>query len=228
MRRSYISPEYNSNVVNGTLNMLEESNFFSAKMLEIEEKLLIDNIDILWYQSQTKEQLDISIESTSAPYLYSPSEDKQQNLSLTINTAETPAGLQSKNTRWIFEINLKQILTNYLYAIFKKYRTFEGVKNSQTIYDDVDIAIINYINNNVLNRYRYNKIDLYLAYRSVGEENQLKYKNNWNINLAEETLIENYQTVLETDESIVKLLFLQLNSSEYIFDYYYNIHFERI
>lgn len=228
MRRSYISPEYNSNIVNGTLNMLEESNFFSAKMLEIEEKILINNIDILWHQSQNKEQLDISIESTSLPYLYSPSEDKQKNLSLTINTSETPTGLQSKNTRWVFHINLKEILINYLYATFKKYRTFEGVKNSQTIYNDVDLAIINYIKNNVLNRYRYNKIDLYLVYRNIGEENQLKYKNNWNINLSEETLIENYQTVLNTDESIVKLLFLQLNSSEYIFDYYYNIHFERI
>jgi hypothetical protein len=67
-----------------------------------------------------------------------------------------------------------------------------------------------------------------LSYRDINEENQLKYKNNWNINLPEETLIENYQTVLNSDESVVKLLFLQLNSSEYIFDYYYNIHFERI
>lgn len=228
MKRSYISPEYSSNVVNGSFNMVEESNFFSAKMLEIDEEIIINNIDILWHQSQNKEQIDLSVESTSLPYLYSPSEDKQKNLSLTINTSETPTGLQSKNTRWVFEINLREILTNYLYATFKKYRTFEGVKNSQTIYNDVDVAIISYIKKNVLNRYRYKKIDLYLAYRSISEENMLKYKNNWNINLSEDTLIENYQTVLNEDESIIKLLFLQLNSSEYIFDYYYNIQFERI
>lgn len=228
MRRNYMSPEYNNNVVYGTLNMIEESNFFCSKMLEIEEKILIDNIDILWYQSQNKEQLDVSVESDSLPYLYSTSQDKQDKLSLTIDKSETPMGLQSKNTRWVFEIKLKEILTNYLYATLKKYRTFEGVKNSYTIYNDVDEAIVNYIKNNVLNRYRYSKIDLYLSYRDINEENQLKYKNNWNINLPEETLIENYQTVLNSDESVVKLLFLQLNSSEYIFDYYYNIHFERI
>lgn len=228
MRRSYISPEYNSNIVNGTLNMVEESNFFSAKMLEIDEEIIIDNIDIIWYQSLKKEQLDLSVESTSAPYLYSPSNDKQKNLSLRINTTETPPGLQSKSTRWLFEINLKEILINYLYAILKKYRTFEGVKNSQTIYNDVDVAIINYIKSNIINRYRYKKIDLYLAQRSIGEENTLKYKNNWNINLSELELIENYQTTLNSDESVIRLQYLQLNSNDYIFDYYYNIHFERI
>lgn len=228
MRRSYISPEYNNNIVNGTLNMLEESNFFSAKMLELDQEIIINNIDILWYQNQNKEQLDLSVETTSLPYLYSPSEDKLNNLSLTINGSETPPGLQSRNTRWTFEIKIKDILTNYLYATLKKYRTFEGVRNNFTLYNDVDIAIIEYIRKNILNRYRYKKIDLYLVYRSINEENQLKYKNNWNINLPEESLIENYQTNINGDESLLKILFLQLNSSEYIFDYYYNIHFERI
>lgn len=228
MRRTYISPEYNFKKVNGTFNMIEESSYFSSKMLNITDKVFIDNIDILWYQNKSKEQLDLGLESTSLPYLYSPSEDKQKNLSLTINNAETPLGLESKNTRWIFEINIKKILTNYLYATLKKYRTFEGVKNINTLYNDVDIAIINYITNNVINRYRFEKIDLYLSYRSISESNQIKYKNNWNINLGNESLIENYQLNIDSDQSILKLMFLQMNSQEYIFDYYYNISFERI
>lgn len=228
MRRSYISPEYNSSAVYGTFNMLEESNFFSAKMLEIDQNIIIDNIDIIWYQNKNKEQLDLSVESTSLPYLYSPSEDKLNNLSLNMNNGVNSTGLQSRNTRWLFEINLKSILTNYLYATIKKFRTFEGVKNKYTLYNDVDIAILNYIKKNITNRYRFKNIDLYLAYRSISEENQLKYKNNWNINLSEDSLIDNYQININDDESILKVIFLQMNSSEYIFDYYYNIQFERI
>lgn len=226
MRRSYMSPEFINNKVNGTLSMIEESNFFSARMLEIEESILIDNIDLLWYQNQNKEQLDLSIESSLLPYIYSPSEDKIQNLSLKINPNDTIG--QRRNTNWIFEINIQKILINYLYATLKKFRTFEGVRNNQTISNDVDVAIINYIKINILSRYKFKQIDLYLVNRDINEEGIIKYKNNWNINLPKESLIKNYQTVLNSDESVVKLLFLHLNSNEYIFEYYYNILFERI
>lgn len=227
MRRNYMSPEFINNKVNGTLSMIEESNFFSARMLEIEESILIDNIDILWYQSQTKEQLDLSIESSLTPYIYSPAQDKIQNLSLKVDPNETTIG-ERRNTRWIFEINIQKVLVNYLYATLKKFRTFEGVRNNQTIYNDVDVAIINYIKSNVLNRYKFKQIDLYLAFRDINEEGQLKLKNNWNINLPKESLTKSYQITTNADETVAKLLFLQLNSNEYIFDYYYNILFERI
>ena len=46
MRRTYISPEYYYNNVYGTFNMVEESNFFGAKMLEVEDMIPIDKQDI--------------------------------------------------------------------------------------------------------------------------------------------------------------------------------------
>jgi hypothetical protein len=46
MRRSYISPEYQNKAVSGTLNMLEESTFFGAKMLEVDDSIKIENQDI--------------------------------------------------------------------------------------------------------------------------------------------------------------------------------------
>jgi hypothetical protein len=227
MRRNYMSPEFINNRVNGTLSMLEESNFFSARMLEIEESILIDNIDLLWYQNQNKEQIDISIESSLLPYVYSPSQDKIQNLSLKIDPNDTTIG-QRRNTRWIFEINVQKILINYLYATLKKFRTFEGVKNGQTVYNDIDVAIINYIKINILNRYKFKQIDLYLVNRDINQEGLIKSKNIWNSNLSNDFLTKNYQTIINSDESVVKLLLLQLNSNEYIFEYYYNILFERI
>lgn len=228
MRRNYMSPEYSNNLVYGTLNMIEESNFFSSRMLEIEEEIIIDNIDMIWYQNSEKEQLDISLESTFAPYIYSTSQDKKDNVSLTIDESQTPIGINIRNIKWIFEIKIKEILTNYLFANLKKHRTFEGVKNAYTIYDDVDEAIIQYIKNNVLNRYKFKKIDLFISYINIGESEKLKYSNNWNSNLSSESLTKSYQSFLNSDESVIKLTFSQPNSNNYIFDYYYNIQFDRI
>ena len=228
MRRTYFSPEFTNNLVNGSLNVLEQSNFFSSKMLEIEDNIIIDNIDILWYDNNNGEQLDLSIESVNLPYVYSPSDDKFNNLKLSIDEYSTPKGVNSKNTKWIFEINLKSILSNYLFSTLKKYRTFEGVRNNSTIYNDVNVFINNYIKSNILNRYKLEKIDLFILNRSIGEDSQIKYKNNWNKNISVDALVKNYQITFNNDESIAKILFLQLNSNEYIFDYYYNIHYKKI
>lgn len=228
MRRTYFSPEFTNNLVNGSLNVLEQSNFFSSKMLEIEDNIIIDNIDILWYDNSNGEQLDLSIESVNLPYVYSPSDDKFNNLKLSIDEYSTPKGVNSKNTKWIFEINLKSILSNYLFSTLKKYRTFEGVRNNSTIYNDVNVFINNYIKSNILNRYKLEKIDLFILNRSIGEDSQIKYKNNWNKNISVDALVKNYQITFNNDESIAKILFLQLNSNEYIFDYYYNIHYKKI
>jgi len=61
MRRDYISPEYKSVRVYGTFNMLEESNFFGSKMLEIEDSIIISNQEIIYYQNENGEQIDYSI-----------------------------------------------------------------------------------------------------------------------------------------------------------------------
>ena len=65
MRRSYISPEFTDNPIYGTFNMIEESNFFAAKMLEVEDSIYISNQNIIYYQKLTGEQTDLSIESSS-------------------------------------------------------------------------------------------------------------------------------------------------------------------
>jgi hypothetical protein len=226
MRRTYISPEYHSNLVPGTLNMVEESNFFSAKMIDIEEEIKIDNIDIRWYQNPSNEQIDLSIESTINPSFYSTSNDKKSKHTLFLDKTQSDYQ-KERNAKWILDIDVRSILSNYIFATLKKYRTFEGVKNNTTVYNDVNISIKDYINFNIINRYKIKKIDLYLAYRNLTEQG-LRYKNNWNINLPDSSLFDKYQRISEYDESKVRLIFEQLNSSQYIFDYYFNISFERI
>jgi hypothetical protein len=229
MRRSYISPEYQTKAVYGTLNMLEESTFFGAKMLEIEDSIVIDTLDIIYYQNQNGEQLDLSIESSFASIVYSSSLDKEKNHTLVLDPSQPKSQLDN-NTRWILTIDLKTIITDYLFATLKKFRTFEGIKNDMNIYANTDTAIKSYINYNILNRYRYKSIEFYVNYVDLRNQNTLRYKNNWDKNsINTSNLLTKLQTETEFDESSIKVTFNQEKpSSTYRFDYYFNILFEKI
>jgi hypothetical protein len=229
MRRSYISPEYVDNKVYGTLNMVEESNFFGSKMLDIENTILIGIQDIIYYQNLKGEQIDYSVESSLQSYVYSPSTDKNSNHSLVIDESQ-PKYQLDKNTRWILTINLKEILGNYLFGLMKKYRTFEGLKNEMTRYNNVNVALESYITFNVLDRYKLKSVDLYITYKDLRSQSLLRYKNIWNSNI---TLPENKMTKLQTetsfDESTIKLFFNQEKpSSDYSFEYFFNINYEKL
>jgi hypothetical protein len=117
-----------------------------------------------------------------------------------------------------------------LTANFKKYRTFEGVRNEMTMYNDVNISIKNYITANVLNRYRYSGIELYIRYQDLRNQNLLRYKNIWSDIIVDNTYkLNKIQTETTFDGSSVKIYFNQEQpSSNYKFEYYFNILFEKI
>lgn len=229
MRRSYISPEYQTKSVYGTLNMLEESTFFGSKMLEIEDSISIDTLDIIYYQNQNGEQLDLSIESSFASIVYSSSDNKLKNHTLVLDTSQPKFQLDN-NTRWILTIDMKTIITDYLFATLKKYRTFEGIKNDMNIYSNTDTAIKSYINYNILNRYRYKSIQLYVNYVDLRNQSTLRYNNQWSRNsISTSNNLTKLQTETEFDESSIKVTFNQeMPSSTYRFDYFFNIIFEKI
>jgi len=227
MRRTYISPEYNNNLVSGTLNMFEESTFFGSKMLEIEDILLMDTMDIIWYQKNNKEQLDLSVESALDSYFYSPVDDKLSKSELYMDKKQSEYQ-KLRNTRWVLDINLQEMLENYLFSTLKKYRTFEGVRNNDTVGNDVDLSIKNYITNNILNHYRFDRIDFYIAYRDIDGTSIKKYNNNWNPYLPKEAIYNKYETKKSSDDSNIKIYFDQKSSSLYIFDYFFNVFYEKI
>lgn len=229
MRRSYISPEYIDNKVYGTLNMVEESNFFGSKMLDIEDTILIGTQDIIYYQNLKGEQIDYSVESSLQSYIYSPSTDKSSNHTLIVDDSQ-PKYQLDKNTRWILTINLKEILGNYLFGVMKKYRTFEGLKNEMTRYSNVNIALESYVTFNVLDRYKLKSIDFYIQYKDLRSQSLLRYKNTWNPNIM---LPENKMTKIQSetsfDESTINLFFNQEKpSSDYSFEYFFNINYEKL
>ncbi len=229
MRRSYISPEYDITPVYGTFNMLEESTFFSAKMLEIEDSITIDNLDIIYYQKDNGEQLDLSIESSLPSYAYSSTNDKNSHHTLVMDDSQPKYQLDN-NTRWLLKIELNTILINYLFSTLKKYRTFEGIKNDMTIYNNIDTAVYSYINLNILNRYKLKGVELYVKYNDLRSQSALRYKNIWDPSIkSPDNTLTKIQTQTEINESSIIIYFNQEKpSSTYNYNYYFNILFEKI
>jgi hypothetical protein len=229
MRRNYISPEFEHKEVYGTYNMVEESNFFGAKMLEIEDSILINNQNIIYYQMPNGEQLDLSVENTLQSYVYSASVDKEKNHILTIDPTQTEYTKENL-TNWTLDLNLKGILANYLFAELKSWRTFEGIRTNMNYYNDVNAAINNYINFNVIDRYKLSSIDLYLRYKDLRSQNLLRYKNAWNSEIVSPTTkFTKFQSEMSVDGGYAKVTFNQQQpSSLYTFEYFFNLNFEKL
>ena len=229
MRRTYISSEYSNTKTYGTFNMIEESNYFGSKMLEIEDNIYIENQNIIYYQRPSGEQINLSAETSIDSPVYSASSDKEKNHSLKIDESQTNYQNEN-NTKWIMDIKINDVLSNFLFANLKRYRTFEGMKTSLTRANDVNTTIREYINKNVSNRYKLSKIDLYIKYKDLRSQNVLRFKNTWSPIIGiDSNKFKKIQTETAFDGSSIKLLFNQEQpSTQYSFEYYFNILFEKI
>lgn len=241
MRRTYISPEFNYSPIWGTFNMQEESSIFASKMLEIEDMLEIHDQSLVYFQNSGGEQLDLIVES-SLPFIsYSSSTDKLLNHILKIDESQTESQ-KSNKTRWIIEIDLRTILINYIFATLKRWRTFEGVRNSMVKSGDVSFAIKEYVIKNVLDRYKLSKIELFLNYVPIQNQNSLRFNSLWASEtnqfrssilisdiVNESNKLRSFQTMTEFDFSKTVLTFSQeKSSSEFCFDYYFKLFYEKI
>lgn len=176
MRRNYISPEFKYSKENGTFNMIEERSFMGSKMLEIEDSIIIDNRDIIYYQKSNGEQVSLSQEKLLPPVIYSMTKQKKSNHLLVIDEHQTEFE-KLNNTKWILEINIGDLLRNYIFSQLKSSRVFENVLNSNTRKNNTNQAIYDYVEQNVLDKYRFEKIDLYLKYNSLLEPGNFQSTN---------------------------------------------------
>lgn len=232
MRRTYISPEFNYNRVFGTFNMREESTFFGSKMLEIEDSLSLHNQGIIYYQNSNSEQIDISIETSLTPIIYSTSDDKKINHTLIIDDSQSDSQ-RNTQTRYIMNIDLKTILKNFLFATLKQYRTFEGVRNNMCYSGDVNTSIKDYIEKNILDRYKFQRVDLFLKYVDLRNQNVRRFNNIWAVGTDDvsrsEYQLKRFQTETDFNDSTVKLTFNQEQSSQiYSFEYYFKLFWSKL
>lgn len=127
-------------------------------------------------------------------------------------------------------INLQEILVQYLFGVLKQYRTFEGVRNNMVVSENVDFAMREYIVKNILDRYKFDKINLFIRYNDLRGQNILRFKNNWNnLVVSESERIQRLETQTEFDGSEILVNFNQeKTSSLYSFDYYFKLFWNKI
>jgi hypothetical protein len=229
MRRNYISPEFNYFRVFGTLNMVEESSFFGSKMLEIEDSLEINNQNLIYYETLQGEQIDISIENSLQPNVISCSDIKNTNHTLVIDPNQSDFQ-KNGNTRYLMTIGTDQIFQLFIFGILKQYRTFEGVLNNMTFGGNVNSSIKEYIIKNISNRYKFDRVEVYLNYRDLRDQNILRFANEWNPNIGDSlNKISRIETETEFDSSSIRVTFNQEKpSSLYNFEYYYKLFWSKI
>ena len=143
------------------------------------------------------------------------------------------------NTKWIIDINIKNILTQYIFAKIKERRTFKSLNHDNFLNNNINNSIYSYIEKNVLDRYKFDHIDFYVKYTDI--------KNN---SVFSNTTLKQFDPQFKSDiESIdnkttsvnveinnyidpladVKINYFQIKkSSDFKFDYYFNIYFTKI
>jgi len=228
MRITNISPEYNYLSANGTLSMIEKKSFLGSKLIKIADVINIDSTNIIYYQSSTNEQLNLNLESTLDPKIYDISKDKLSNSVLSIDNSQV-LDQQADKTKWSLKINMKTLLLNYLFSTLKKYRTFEGVQNNMVISNDINTAINEYINNNLLSRYQFDHIDLFISYNDLNKSG-LKYNNIWDQKVENPSnIIKSFSKNIDPSSLDLQITFSQdKSSSTFSFSYYYNLYFTKI
>lgn len=226
MRRNYISNEFRSDVVNGTLSMVEKSSFFGSKMMSIDDHILVDSSNIIYYQNSKSEQINLPLELTYEPLYINLNNVKIKNC---IVYRDDNGFNDLNNSNWIIEINFKNILLEYLFGKLKNVRTFNGIYVENTRNNNIDLSIKDYIVSNLLDRYLYDSIELWISYNDLFEDGNLRYVNSFNPNIINDNNINREFEKIYSDDKIIKFKFKsKKDTSKSSFDYYFNIKYNRI
>ena len=247
MKDSLMLKKYKVESVSGSYNLTEEKTFFGTKIMDIEDSISITDKSIQYYELDIVGTL---LEEANNGYQY-------QELNKTIEIVrifdvvdiknnnhkikKTLQDVQSEinNTHWEITIDIKSILRQYLFGKIKEMRTFKSMMNTTFINKNINNSIYNYIDKNILDRYELDKIELYVKYIDI--KNNVIYSN-----LAIKQYDPLFNQSIELDKYLVRNTNLKLDlyldklapiivdyyqtksSSEYKFDYYYNIFFKKI
>ena len=94
--------------------------------------------------------------------------------------------------------------------------------------NDVNSAIKEYITDNLLSRYQFDHIDLFISYNDLSVSG-LRFQNTWDPKTeSDSNLIKSYSKN-NTNPDILEITFTQTQSSQsYSFSYYYNLYFVKI
>jgi len=247
MKDSLMLKKYQIEDVSGLYNLKEEKSFFGTKIMDIDDNISITDKSIQYYEIR---EIGTPEDELNNGYQYFKLNDILEKITILdvvnikyenhiISKSLQDSDIEKNNTKWEIKIDIKNILRQYLFGKIKEMRTFKSLSYDLFSNNNINSSIYEYIEMNILDRYELDKIELYVKYINI--KDNVVYSNivfkqydplfNQSIEL-EENLVRN--TNLTLDLYLDKLAPITINysqvksSSEYKFDYYYNLYFKKI
>jgi hypothetical protein len=227
MRRTYISPEFTYDPVPGTLNMREIKFPFGSKMMEIEDRIDIFEDTIFWYENSSSEQINFISESSGNPKTVNLVQTKANLHQLYLQKNQSQLQKES-NARWVVEVDYLKILEDYIFARIKESRTFEGVTSTDTLSQNVDVSIREYIDYNIKSRYNLQEVLFWTKYTQIVGSTRLQYGNLYDSSIKLE-IFKNRQFSTSFLDKKLRIEFNQQQPAvDWVFDYYFSFYFTKV
>lgn len=238
MKNNLILSKYITEGVQGTKSVYDNRTYFGSKMVDVENIIFVDNSVIQYtevYDDIDKRnsgyQYYNDIYNIEKEYLIMLDDVKNENQRITLLSQHSID--LTINTNWLLVINWKIILEEYLFYKLKESRTFKAVKYSDTIKENINIYIRDYIQQNLMNRYDFKGIDLYIEYIELNQYDKekdvnLSYNPVFDISVRKESNRINNANLTKFSE-LLNINYKQTESSKtYTFKYYFDLYYNRI
>lgn len=239
--------KFDTETVNGTFNIKSEKNYFCSVLMEIEDSITIDNTSVQYYQFKNTQNSEDSIHGKGYQSFDKKTDTefnllelyKLKNDNHTISLLNQTESDMNYNTKWKITMNVKNILSEYLFAKIKEQRIFKCMRKDDFINKNINKSIYEYISNNILDRYEVDRIDMYIKYYDINVDDKYnsetvkKYNPLYKLEIYEESNIVkniNIERKSVTDSlSDVYVNYSQTKpSTDYVFYYYFNIIYKKI
>jgi len=244
VKSNLILKKFSVNSIPGTMNQTELRTFFGGKIIYTEDKISINDDAIKFSQivndttngNNGYQYYDINTIPDGWEVNFNENlSDLKDNNQVIIPYSQTESD-KNNNTRWQININGSQILKDYLFFKIKEQRVFKIIRQDDIYSNDINNAIYEYINSNIFSRYRLDSVQFYVSYYSI--TNQTIY-NNIILQYNPKFNPDVYKTENLTNVSVqgydpynfnnITLLYNQNKpSSQYNFDYYFDLNFTKI
>ena len=238
MKSDLIITRFKTEPVIGTKSSFDPKTFFGSKMIDIEDEIIIDDSEIQYSEIQDTGNTNVNgyqyyndidfLEKILLEEL-TKTKDKFHNIIL---LSQNTIDLQN-NTNWNILISWKDMLSEYLFYRLKEARTFKAIKYTDVLSENINLFIKKYIEVNILNRYQFSELKLYVEYLELDDDDINKDPNLLFNPLfttdvrKDENLITNVNaTVFDT---IINVNYKQTDSSQNKkFNYYFDLVLTKI
>lgn len=236
MRKLGIIHDFKNTPIPGTLNMIEKTNFLCGKGMDIQDEIRVRSIN-MWKN-----------DAMSADFNYDQFEGLKKDSILSAFIAKDQTQTEKDTlTKWVFEIDMKKILREYLYSQIytdNSFSDFHFIPSGNVINNNPSLACYNYIDNNILSRYKLKEFVLWTQYYEL-KQNKVDYAISNPLSVVSYPLLkqtpiysffakpksdpDKNKAVVSTkefNEGILDVTYKQEKSSQYFtFLYYYDIIF---